>query len=186
MSATQQASHDAVVEKLRKAGIEDLLDLSPFSEITTTNWFDTDPAPSEQEAKPLPLEEIPPTFTHWDHLQRNRLLPAVPTREEYLQGYVRSFRPEVAAEFIEFDEQTIPESATSKRLKALAYHLQHLRDAAISSRYQSSGWHGRFLSHGVKLKMYHAVTLAWSYPLVRVLAIFAALQALNLYLFALK
>lgn len=92
---------------------------------------------SPNEATVLPLDSVPSDFTDQDHFERNKHLPAVPTREQFLRGMVRGFRLHLDAEdwepaYTERDEIVYPKR---ERRKKVAERLQNGVKTATLTRF---------------------------------------------------
>jgi len=81
-------------QKLKAKGIDSIVDLNPVAFHAPVPQYDID----TDDHTPLPLQDIPQGFTDDDHMVRNSLLPAKPTRFQFLNGLIRSFNLKLAAE----------------------------------------------------------------------------------------
>lgn len=85
-----------IFEALSKKGISGIEELNPThlrGELEATGS-----APAGEEAHVLPIDDIPAGFTDDQHFERNRHIPATPTREQFDNGFIRSFNLKLEAE----------------------------------------------------------------------------------------
>jgi len=176
VSEAAAATRNEILAKLHEAGINSLIDVNPLPARLPLSTEDK----AQQQATTLPIDDLPPNFTDFDHLQRNRLLPAVPTRQQFLDGMVRGFNIYASAEFLEpalTQEELHYESTRSKRLKLLASAINRKE---VAKKYEVK-------CHGIASAVSAAVTspktsLVKSSHFARTVAIFLVIHALSHFL----